>query len=81
MRMSENEFGYHELERSALGFVLEDESWPVFLAWFRVQPVSPEADAWLEAGPDLAKARNEWVAHSPDPGIRELARVQQQEGK
>lgn len=67
------EFGYHDLERAALGFVLEDESWPVFLEWCRVQHVSPESHAWLDAGPDLEKARCEYLAHSPDLYWRGLA--------
>ena len=61
------ELGYHELARSALSFVLEDESWPVFLAWARTQAVSAEAMAWLEAGPDLEQVRREYLQHSPDP--------------
>jgi hypothetical protein len=68
-----SEFGYHELERVALGFVLEDETWPVFLEWARTNHVSPEAHAWLEAGPDLAKVRSDYCLHSPDPRIRALA--------
>jgi len=67
------EFSYQDLERSALGFVLETESWPVFLAWFRAQHVSPEAHDWLEAGPDLEKIRADWAAHSSNPLIRLLA--------
>ena len=63
-------FGYHDLERAALAFVLEDETWPVFLEWCRVNHVTPEAHAWLEAGPDLAAMRRQWAAHSPDPDIR-----------
>jgi hypothetical protein len=49
--------GYHVLARAALGFVLEDEIWPAFLEWCRMRHVSPEAHAWLEAGPDLEKTR------------------------
>jgi hypothetical protein len=68
-----DEFGYHDLERSALGFVLEDERWPVFLAWCRANGTSPEIRAWLEAGPDLEKWRREYLRHSPEPVIRALA--------
>jgi hypothetical protein len=66
-------FGYHDLERAALGFVLEDESWPVFLEWCRVQHVSAESHDWLEAGPDLDAIRRDYLRHSPDPAIRALA--------
>ncbi len=66
-------FGYHDLERSALGFVLETETWPVFLAWVSRNHISPESHAWL-ATADLAETRQEWMAHSPDPNIREAAR-------
>jgi hypothetical protein len=53
--------------------VLEDESWPVFLAWCRAQGISPEIRAWLEAGPDLETLRDEYLRHSPNPLIRALA--------
>lgn len=38
-----SEFGYHGLERAALGFVLEDETWPAFLQWMRENHVSGAA--------------------------------------
>jgi hypothetical protein len=66
-----NDFGYHQIERAALAFVLEDESWPVFLAWFQANHVTAESDAWLKAGPDLEKVRGEWLKHSPDPSWQE----------
>jgi hypothetical protein len=68
-----SEFGYHDIERSALAFVLEDESWPVFIEWCRVQHVSDEAHDWLEAGPNLNAVRRDYMLHSPDPEIRGLA--------
>lgn len=34
--------------RVALGFVLEDESWPVFYAWIQKQPHSDRMQAQLE---------------------------------
>jgi hypothetical protein len=68
-----SEFSYHDIERSALGFVLEDEIWPVFIEWCRVNNVSSECHDWLEAGPDLAAIRREYLLHSPDPAIRALA--------
>ena len=67
-----SEYSYHDLERGALAFALEDESWPVFLEWCRQAHVSPEMHAWLEAGPDLEQARSDWLAHSPDPILRAL---------
>jgi hypothetical protein len=67
-----SEFGYHEIERAALAFVLENETWPVFLAWAKVQHVTSESHAWLETGPDLEKLRDEWCQHSPDPDIQAL---------
>lgn len=68
-----NEFGYHDLERAALGFALEDETWPAFLEWMRENHVSGHAHDWLAAGPDLDEVRRLYLAHSPDPGIRSLA--------
>lgn len=70
MGLRDGEFGYHDLERSALGFVLEAETWPVFLAWARKQGQSPEIRAWLDEGPDLGEARKLWAEHSPDVLIR-----------
>jgi hypothetical protein len=67
-----NDFGYHQIERGALAFVLEDENWPVFLAWCQKYG-SAESDAWLKAGPDLEKIRDEWLKHSPDPYWQEMA--------
>jgi hypothetical protein len=68
-----SEFGYHELERAALAFALEAETWPVFMAWCREHHATPESHAWLEAGPDLEAIQREWLAHSPDPIWRSLA--------
>ena len=66
-------FGYHDLERAALAFALEAETWPVFLAWCRDTHISHESHCWLESGPDLAEIRHEWLRHSPDPDVRALA--------
>jgi hypothetical protein len=65
------EFGYHALERSALGFVLEDETWPVFLEWARGNHLSRESRDWLVSVPDLNALRLQWAAHSPDPLVRQ----------
>jgi hypothetical protein len=67
--VSEREFGYHDLEHAALGFVLEDESWPVFLAWCRANQVSAACHAWLEAGPDLERHRRQYITHSRLPPL------------
>jgi hypothetical protein len=67
------DFGYHDVERSAFGFVLETKTWPVFLEWCRAQAVTPAARAWLEASPDLEAMRNEWLRHSPDPAWQAVA--------
>lgn len=74
MSGQEGEFGYHELERCALAFVLEDESWPVFLAWARHHHVSAAAHDWLESGPELAEYRAQFLEHSPEPHWRAVAR-------
>lgn len=58
-------FGFHDLERAALGFVLEDETWPVFLIWFALRHATPEAHRWLAAGPDLDQIREEFLQHGP----------------
>jgi hypothetical protein len=66
-------YGYDDLQRSALGFVLENESWPVFLAWVRgADDVSDALMDYVETA-DLNEARSEWLAHSPDPQIRAMA--------
>jgi hypothetical protein len=70
--MSET-FGYHELERAALAFVLESETWPVFLAWAKQGENSLAVREWLNSNPSLNKHRQEWAAHSSDPVIRDLA--------
>jgi hypothetical protein len=64
---------YHDIERMALGFALEDEMWPVFLEWVRANHVSGKAHDWLLAGPGLERIRREYLAHSPDPVIRALS--------
>jgi hypothetical protein len=65
--------GYHDVERMALGFALEDETWPVFLEWARRNGWSAELREWLAAGPDLDGIRREYLSHSPDPVIRAMA--------
>jgi hypothetical protein len=65
-------FGYHDVERAALGFILEDGIWPLFLEWFRKCQVSAASRAWLDAGPALGDVRCEYLEHSPDATLRAL---------
>jgi hypothetical protein len=69
----ETGFGYHDLERVALGFALEDEYWAPFMAWCAENGFSARFRAWVEAGPDLHQLRREYLRHSPEPAIRALA--------
>jgi hypothetical protein len=66
------ELDYHDIARGALAFVLEDESWPVFLAWAREHHGTEAMHRWLETA-DLEATRNLFLAHSPDPYWRALA--------
>lgn len=68
-------YGYHELQRDALGFVLETENWPAFLQWARDNAVSQEAGQFLDSADpaDPIKWRVEWMRHSPDPDVRALS--------
>jgi len=59
------EFGYHELERAALGYVLEDDLWPAFLAWMKTHHVSEAAHYWLMSAPDIWQVRADYIAHGP----------------
>lgn len=70
--MTAGVFGYDQLERAALGFVLEDETWPVFLAWLQTTHISPEAHTWLVSGPDVERWRDEWAARSESAFVRSL---------
>lgn len=63
-------YNYSDLERDAIGFILEDESWPVFLAWMRQNVNSEEAREWLNSNPNLETIRTIWMLHSPDEYIR-----------
>jgi hypothetical protein len=69
------EFGYHDLERAALGFVLESESWPVFIEWMRKNHISDASHEWLEKGPDLNAVRKSYIAHNRDEIIRFVRKV------
>jgi hypothetical protein len=69
------ELGYHDLERMALGFVLETETWPVFVEYVRSNHVSAEAHYWVEHPPDLTEIRRLYLQHSPDPVWRRLGEL------
>lgn len=70
--MTGDVFGYDQLQRAALGFVLETETWPVFLAWLREQHASAAAHNWIVAGPDLEAWRDEWAARCISADVRAL---------
>ena len=70
MTFSED-FGYHDLERAALGYVLADDVWPLFIEAARGEAATSAAVDYL-ATADLAEARRYWLLHSPDPRIRAL---------
>lgn len=59
-------FGYHDLERAALGYVLEDENWAAFLQWFGECHVTVQSHEWLEANPNLDLMRLEYMLHGPE---------------
>ena len=67
--MTERPFTYPDLERAALAFVLEDETWPVFDQWFRNNIHSTRMHEWMDAH-DLLAVRRLWMLNSPDEGIR-----------
>lgn len=62
---------YEDLERASLAFVLEDESWPVFLEWARTHYNTEAMMEWLNSGPSVEEIRTQWMDHSEDPFIRE----------
>lgn len=62
-------YSYNDLERDAIGFILEDESWPVFLAWMRQNVNSEAAAEWIKAA-DIGAVRTAWMMRSRDPIIR-----------
>jgi hypothetical protein len=66
-------FGYHELERAALAFALEDETWPVFLEWLREKHISAGAHQWLLMNPQVDDYRRLWLTHSPIESLQDLA--------
>jgi hypothetical protein len=71
------DFTYADLERIALGFVLESETWPVFLAWCKTNANSEAIRMWVKMQPDLEAIRLQYMAHSPDPLIKALAGLEE----
>lgn len=65
-------YKYEDLERDAIGFILEDETWPVFLAWMQEYAVSKEAREWLNSSPNLEALRTIWMLHSPDEYLKAM---------
>lgn len=63
---------YDELARVAMSFILEDESWPVFLNWISEQPHSDQMVQWLKTA-SLTETRKEWMRNSPNPEVAALA--------
>lgn len=66
-----SEFGYHDLERAAISWVLEDETWPTFLEWLDAR--EPE----LAEGLDLDEMRCEWVLHSENAQFRAIGQTRE----
>ena len=69
--MNGDDLLYDVVQRMALGFALEDETWPVFLAWMRDCNPDETARAWTETA-DLEGLRAQWIARSPEIIIRAL---------
>lgn len=63
-------YGYHELTRSAVMFILEVETWPVFVEWARNNAVTTAAQHYFNGNPSLADARYWCMRHSPNDQIR-----------
>lgn len=70
--MNDSPFGYRELERAALGFVLEPEMWGMFVHWMNLNHVSERAHDWLASAPTLMEVRELWIAHSLDDLVSEV---------
>lgn len=71
--MEEREITYHDLERIAFSFVLETETWPVFLSWCRQYANSEAMIAWLNSQPNLRFHQLIHALHSPDDRIADAA--------
>jgi hypothetical protein len=67
------ELSYQDIERAAVGYILEDEIWPVFVAWAMEHADTAAAVAWADSDPGPGVFRREWARHSPVPEIRAAA--------
>lgn len=54
---------YNDIQRIALGFVLETETWPVFMEWCRKNVNTDKCREWLERGPELRYVRDMYIDH------------------
>ena len=62
--------GYHDIERIALQYVLEDEVWPEFVNWVREYAKTQDAMDWAEMqDPDQQDLRLAYIAHHGTPMI------------
>jgi len=57
---------YDELARAAFAFILEDETWPVFMAWCQQHHISEISHLWLMSKPSINEMRRMWLDNSPD---------------
>lgn len=62
-RVPEGEFSFHDFERVAAAFVLEDKTWTLFLTWLMGRPRSPRLEAWLRSGPAVDAVREQFLLH------------------
>ena len=65
------EFDYHDFERASASFVLEVETWPVFIEWMKKQSISAEAISWARSNPDPEEFRRDWIVHMKPPQLAE----------
>jgi len=54
---------YDDIQRIALGFVLETETWPVFMEWCRKYVNTDACREWLRSEPDINDVRGMYVDH------------------
>ena len=64
---------YHDIERAAVGFILEDEIWPAFVDWAMEHAETAAAMKWASDDPGPGEFRREWARYSPVPEIRAVA--------
>lgn len=64
---------YPAMARAAMAFVLEDETWNVFVEWMKDNHVSAEAHDFAMRNPSRVEYRKQWLLNSEDEYIRSLA--------